>query len=171
MILKPDYIDKSAYYTIYTDLVNETHLFESFDKTKVEVLKMLNSLTEEESKLKYAEGKWTIKQVLNHIVDSERILSYRALCIARNEPKEIPGYDEDIYASNDNSANLFLSDIEEEFNAVRDSTIQLFKNMGELGLHRQGLANGLQLTPCLLGWMISGHGIHHINILKERYLL
>jgi uncharacterized damage-inducible protein DinB len=169
-LLKPEYLDRSAYYTLYTDLATDQDLFTSFETSTKATLDMIESLSENDLNKRYAEGKWSIAQVLVHNMDSERILSFRALAIARGEKNKIQGYEENDYAEQDFSNTRTLADIKEEFLAVRASTIQLFKNLHEKALHQEGNSNGLIVTPCVLGWMISGHTLHHLNILKERYL-
>ena len=169
MIKKPAYIDRSAYYTMYTDLATDSDLMESFKTSSDAMIEILDSISEEKLQKKYGDDKWTVAQLLLHTIDSERILSYRALAIARGEENRIQGYEENIYAANDYSSSRTLSSLKEEFLIVRKSTVSLIQNIHEDALHREGNANGLIVTPCVLGWMICGHTLHHLKILRERY--
>lgn len=169
MIKKPEYLDRSAYYTMYTDLATDADLLDSFKTSEKATIELYDSLDANDLIKKYAEDKWTVAQVLLHNIDSERILSYRALAIARGEGNRIQGYEEDIYAANDFSSTRSIESLKEEFLSLRASTNVLFQNFHAEALHRKGNANGLIVTPCVLGWMISGHTLHHLNILKERY--
>ncbi len=124
----------------------------------------------EKEEYRYAEGKWTVKEVLGHICDTERILGYRALCIARGEQKELPGFDENHYVSNGYFNKRSLYDLAHEFSIVRESNIALFKSFDENILDKKGTANKNIMSVRSILFMIAGHEKHHINVIKERYL-
>lgn len=143
-----------------------THLQENLNTTK----EFIRSLPEEKLLHRYAEGKWTIKEVLVHIIDDERIYAYRALSFARNDATELPGFEQDDYARNSRANERSIDDILDEFVAVRDSTIALFNGLDEEALGRGGVANGNFVTVRALTYHIAGHEMHHVNLIKERYL-
>lgn len=142
------------------------HLKNNMKATK----KLILSLPEERLLHRYADGKWTIKELLVHIIDDERIYGYRALRFARNDTTELPGFEQDDYARASEANNRKLKNILKEYEAVRDSTIALFEGLDETALTRSGVANGNRVTVRALAYHIAGHELHHINILKERYL-
>ena len=130
----------------------------------------LKSIPADKENFAYAEGKWTLKEVVLHVVDSERIFSSRALCFARKEKANLPGYDENEYAPNSDAVNRTLSSIIEEYEAVRKSSIELFKNFSETTLALTGNANNYSFSVDLCGVILVGHEMHHMKIIKERYL-
>jgi hypothetical protein len=118
----------------------------------------------------YAPGKWTAKETVQHCIDTERILAYRALCIARGEKQSLPGFDENAYAQQASTAQRSLEELMAEFYCVQQSTSYLFSSFSEEILLRSGSANGTEITVAALGFAILGHGMHHKIILDERYL-
>lgn len=118
----------------------------------------------------YAQGKWTIAEVLIHLMDTERIFQYRALRFARNDKTELQGFDQDSYVPESQAPNRNRNDILEEFIAIRKSSIALFASLNDEMLLRSGLASGAKMSVRALGFVICGHQIHHFNILQERYL-
>lgn len=122
-------------------------------------------------KVNYAYGpdKWTIKQMFQHVIDTERIFAYRALAIARNEPAALLGFDENEYAKNGTAANRNWKDMLVEWRVVRQSTNLLFASFTEEQMKAMGTASGLQISVNALGFIIFGHALHHLHILKERY--
>lgn len=119
---------------------------------------------------RYAKGKWTIKEILGHIVDDERIYVYRALRFARNDSTELPGFEQDRYAQYSNANKREIGDLLDEFASVRKSTIALFDALDDAALIRGGIADGHRVTVRALAYRIAGHELRHINIIRERYL-
>lgn len=117
----------------------------------------------------YAPGKWTVKKLLNHIVDTERIFIYRALCIARGDQTPLPGYDENDYAEAAQVGHRSLVDLAHEFQSVRSATLSLFNSFGEHELLRTGIANGNAMSVNAIGFIIIGHALHHEVVARERY--
>ena len=115
-------------------------------------------------------GKWTIKEVLSHVIDTERIFTYRALTIARNDNTPLPGFDENAYIPFSNASGRSLMQLIHEYELVRRSSMALFESFTEEMLDRQGTANNMRLTPRILGWMLAGHDAHHADIVRNRYL-
>jgi uncharacterized damage-inducible protein DinB len=128
------------------------------------------SLPEEKLTSRYAEGKWTIKEILLHIIDDERIYAYRALRFARNDKTELPGFEQDDYAAHSGANRRHIKDILKEFAAVRQSTISLFEGLDREALVRVGVADGKVMSVRAAAYHIAGHELCHINIIKERYL-
>jgi DinB superfamily len=117
----------------------------------------------------YAPDKWTAKDILQHIIDNERIMSYRALRFARNDKTSLPGYDEELFGANTTANSRTLDDLLEEFSIVRQSTITLFKSFSDEMFHREGISFNQKISPLALGFVLMGHPIHHLKLLKERY--
>ncbi len=118
----------------------------------------------------YAPNKWTVKDILQHVIDTERIMAYRALRFSRNDNTELSGYEEEVLVANSTADNRTVNDLLAEFKVVRESTIYLFKNMSDDMLLRSGVANAVPISVLALGLVIVGHAIHHHNIIAERYL-
>lgn len=118
----------------------------------------------------YAEGKWTLKELLVHIIDTERIFNYRALRFSRNDTTDVKGFEQDDYNDHSNANERELQDILEEFKAVRLSTIALYKGLSNDALLRMGPASGNEISVRALGYITSGHQRHHIRVFHERYL-
>lgn len=118
----------------------------------------------------YAEGKWTIKEVVQHVVDTERIFAYRALCIARGETNKLAGFDQLLYAENVDCSKKSLEQILSEFRTVRLASLSLFESFGSNELNRRGNTNGLDVNVNLLGFIMCGHALHHGKVMAERYL-
>jgi len=134
------------------------------------VKQLIFSLPGEKLLYRYAPGKWTIKEVLVHIIDDERIYAYRALRFARNDKTELPGFEQDDYALSSGANDRSLESIFEEYEAVRQSTIAMFNSFATEALIRKGIANNNLATVRALAWHIAGHELHHLNIIKQRYL-
>jgi hypothetical protein len=171
MIQKPEYKDIPEYCRYYIDLIKEIDLIEALNKSRDYTLKLMSSVPVEKENFSYGEGKWTLKQVMSHIADCERIYAYRALRFSRKDNTTLAGFEENEYAVNSNTSARSLKEITEEYNTIRSSTIILFEYMTPDMLDFKGIANELVYTPRSLGWMGAGHNIHHCNIIKERYLV
>lgn len=170
MIKKISEMAVPSYYQHYFNLVKEDNLHEALLNSKATTLQMLAGISAEKENHAYAENKWTVKQVLNHIIDTERIFSYRALRFSRKDATPLQGFDENSYAQNAVLTHLPISSLIEEFEAVRTATILQFNNLSNDALDLEGEANQVVFTPRILGFIIAGHNIHHCNILQERYL-
>jgi hypothetical protein len=117
----------------------------------------------------YAPGKWTVKDTIQHIIDTERVFAYRAMRISRGDTTPLPGFDENMYAEHTTAATRTLEDLMEEFDVVRRSTILLYKSSTDGMLQNEGTASGKTISPLAIGFTIAGHAIHHMNVLRERY--
>lgn len=153
----------------YINLVEDIDLFDGFSKlTPEHVFAETEKLAALGDRV-YAEGKWTVKDILQHVIDNERIMSYRALRFSRNDKTQLPGYDEAILAANTIAGHRTIADLMEEWNELRRSTVTLFKNMDKAMLTRVGNANQTEITALALGFVILGHPVHHMNVIRDRY--
>jgi uncharacterized damage-inducible protein DinB len=130
----------------------------------------LLSLPEERLAFRYAPGKWTVKEILAHVIDDERIYAYRALRFARNDPTQLPGFDQDAYAPYSGANRRTVESLLGEFAAVRRATVALFDGLEDEALLRSGVADGNRATVRALAYHIAGHELRHVNVIKERYL-
>lgn len=154
----------------YISRVENEDLKTGLKNQEEQAVAFFNSIPEDKQLYKYAEGKWSIKEVLQHIIDSERIFSFRALGFSRKDPNTFPSFDENNYSKNSNADNRKWKDLVEEFAAVRRSTEYLFNSFSEEQLSTFGKASNYEMSVKAMGYLIAGHLEHHINILKERYL-
>lgn len=130
----------------------------------------ITSLPEEKLTFRYAAGKWTIKEVLAHIIDDERIYVYRALRFARNDRTDLPGFEQDEFARYSGANERAIGDILTEFGSVRRATITFFAGLNQAALMRRGMADGKVMSVRAAAYHIAGHELHHLNIIRERYL-
>ncbi|KAA6441209.1 DinB family protein [Dyadobacter flavalbus] len=158
-----------VFFDRYINRVEDMDLFEAFEKyTPDQVYSDKQKLAALGDRV-YAEDKWTVKDILQHVIDNERIMAYRALRFSRNDKTELPGYDEAVLGANTIAALRSIDDLMEEFNDVRKSTITLFRNMNDTMLLNSGRANKTEISPLALGFVIIGHPVHHMNVISERY--
>ena len=160
------------YFKTYIDVLtnNGLSIIENLIKTGQELEELVSNLPKEKENYRYAAGKWTLKELLVHIIDTERIFIYRTLRFARNDKTDLQGFDQDDYNDYADANSRNLKDILEEFISVRKSSITLFKSFSEEALLRMGTASGNAISVRALGYLMSGHQQHHIKIFKERYL-
>lgn len=139
-------------------------------RQRQETLALFQQLGETGGDLSYAAGKWTVKQVLGHLADDERIFAYRALCIARGDGRPLPGFDENAYASAARFEDRSLADLLADYEAVRNASVTLFRGLDPDAWLRRGMVNGYSASPRGLAFHIAGHELHHHRVLRERYL-
>jgi len=159
-----------VYFKNYVDQVPDEDLLTGFQNQSAVIKELLNSITEERSNYAYDTGKWTIKEVLLHLTDAERIFNFRALCIARGETASLPGFDENTYAANSNANSRTWQNLVDEFLAVRSSTEFLYKSFTDEALAASGISNNNPATVISFGFTTLGHFYHHKKVLQERYL-
>jgi hypothetical protein len=170
-IAKPAEGEYAPYAPAYINLVpNDGLVLQQLTENFNTVKNLILSLPPEKLLYRYADGKWTIKEVLVHIMDSERIFSYRALCIARHETLDLPGFEENDYARYSNANNRDIKNILDDYEALRHATITLFNGFDDSVLTQTGTANKNKFSVRAAAYMIAGHELHHLNIIKERYL-
>lgn len=154
----------------YIDLVEEDELMNSLKKSMIAIDSINISELELLSDRTYEPGKWTVKDILQHIIDTERIQGYRALRFARNDPKELVGFDEKLYAKNTTVNSRTIKDLIRELKIVREGSILLFENFSNEMLLKTGTAFNVNVSVLSLGFVIIGHQAHHFHIIQERYL-
>jgi len=167
---RPELEEVHPFYRGYIGTAEGGDLFGALAHASEEFRKVVAGLSEEQAALRYAPGKWSIKEVVQHMVDTERIMGYRALCFARADATPLPGFDENHYAENSAADGRTLADLIAEHDAVRLSTVMLFRSFSSAALKDKGMANERSFTVRSLGWTIAGHSMHHIHIIQQRYL-
>jgi hypothetical protein len=168
---RPDFNTLPEFHKRYVLHVKDYDVLEAMKISSKETLSLVRSIPEKKGEYRYAMGKWSIKELLCHMMDTERILAYRALRFARNDNTNLPGFEENDYAPEANAKNRDIKQIADEMERLRITTIDLFANFTPEMLTRKGLANNLELSVLNLGYIIPGHESHHRSILKERYLV
>jgi hypothetical protein len=160
----------AGYFQRYIEQVPEESLQEAFNKQTPFISSFLSSVPKDKYTYAYAEGKWTIKEVLQHMIDTERIMAYRALAFSRGEAAHLPGFDEKEYAANSNANNRTWQSLGNEFLIVRQSTQLLFNSLTTEMLDAEGTANNNLLSVRAIGFIILGHFYHHKNVIEKLYL-
>lgn len=168
--MRPDKNDYAPFYAGYVDALEGDNGIDILVSQSTATQELLNSFSESKGNYAYAEGKWTVKEVVGHLMDAERIFAYRALCIARGEKNPLPGYEQDDYVKTGNFSKRQLFDLNYEFRLLRESNILLFRGFDEYMMNQRGIANDKEVTVRALLFIIAGHEKHHMKILKERYL-
>lgn len=158
-----------AFYAPYFKVLGEVELLPELKARREKFLLALSDLETVDLGYRYAPGKWSIAELILHIIDSERIFQYRALRFGRGDTTPLPGFEQDIYVPNSNAANRTLLSLQAEFSQVREASISLFEHFPNAALLNRGFANGSEVSVRALGFMICGHQKHHELILQERY--
>lgn len=169
-ITRPDPTEYPAYYGAYIAKVIGDDLLPQLMAGKQDLIAYLSQIPANKHDYKYLPDKWTIKEVLSHLIDAERIFAYRALRIARNDTTPLAGFDENEYVPESNAVNRTMDDLLEEYLAVRDSSIALFRSFSPEMAFRSGIANQQPITVRAIGYIIAGHELHHLQVIRERYL-
>jgi len=162
--------DYNLYYQVYIDTLGDVELMDMHQKQLQNFPEFIESIPDSKLHYAYEDGKWTIAEVLIHIIDAERVFQYRALRFSRGDMNPLPGFEQDDYVPNSNAHRRSKESILEEYRAVRKSTISLFTNLDRQTLQNKGMASNSEMSVAALGFIISGHQKHHRNIIRERYL-
>jgi hypothetical protein len=168
--MRPDLSRVPVFYHNYINQVPENDLLEAFNNQTPAFIEFIERIPAEKHDYRYADGKWTIKEVLQHIIDAERVFSYRALRFARKDPTFLPGFDENSFADNARAYKRDWKNLVEEFKALRMSSEYLFASFDEEQLDAAGTANNNSIYVLGIGYVVVGHAIHHSKVLRERYL-
>ncbi len=168
--MKPSAQDHPPYFEKYINLVKEDDLMQALKNQTPEIENTLSLIDEEKAGKAYATGKWTLKELLQHIIDTDRIFSYRAMCIARKETISLPSFDENLYAENSNANARTWKSLCKEYFTLRRSTEDLFESFNQDMLTTKGIAGDKPISVVSIGFILTGHAYHHLNIIKERYL-
>ncbi|MGI8638548.1 MAG: DinB family protein [Pyrinomonadaceae bacterium] len=167
---RPEKEEYAGYYETYVSLVAEIDIVSALENQISELQNLFAAIPEQKSSYAYAEGKWSIKQLIGHLIDGERVFSYRALRISRNDKTPLAGFEEKSYIANSNFSNAELADLTKEFSLLRGSNVLFFKNLNDEAWLRTGTASDAEVSVRALAYIMVGHVRHHANILRERYL-
>jgi len=168
--VRPAPDEYAPYYGRYLALVPDGSIVETLRNQIAETIAVLGALPEAKGEHRYEPGKWSVKEVLGHVIDGERIFSYRALRFARRDETPLPGFEENLYVPAAMFGRRTIRSLLDEFRAVREATVQLFQNLDEEALSRSGIASENRMSVRALAWTIAGHERHHLGVLRERYL-
>jgi hypothetical protein len=166
----PESTEYVPYFAKYISLVPQGDVLESMERQLEETLSLLGSISPSKAEFRYAVGKWTIKEVVGHISDTERVMCHRALRFSRGDVTPLPAFDENEYVRQANFGDRTLADLASEFGAVRIATLRFFRSLGDEALMCRGVANNNGFTVRALAYIIAGHERHHVKLIRERYL-
>jgi uncharacterized damage-inducible protein DinB len=167
---KPAPTEHAPEFSKYVTLVAEGDIIQTLEQQIEDTLSLLRTIPADKANFRYAPDKWSVKELLGHLIDSERIFSYRALRFARNDQTPLPGYEQDDYVREGNFDSRDLADLAEEFATLRRATISLLRPLNETEWLRHGKANENDVSVRALAYIIAGHELHHIGVLRSRYL-
>lgn len=168
---RPQFDEHPPFYATYINKIGDGDIIAILTRQQENTWHFLKSIPEDDGSYAYAEGKWTIKQVVGHMIDTERIMAYRALRFARNDASELNGFDQDAYVANARFNSFLLDDLTDEFMLLRKTNLYFFKTLNAEEKGRSGIANGNLVTVNALLYIIAGHELHHVNVLKDKYIL
>ncbi len=160
----PEFFDQ------YINRIDDIELKEAFEKSLLDISNIDKAALEAIGDKTYAPGKWTIKDILQHIIDTERVMSYRALRFARNDKTPLSGFDQDLFTAEAKAGKKTVSDLLDELKTLRQCTIALYRDFDEDTLSRAGISNKRVLSVLALGFIIAGHQLHHLQLIKEKYM-
>ncbi len=160
----------NPYYRTYIEALGEVTLMDTLRKQLKNYPQFLASIPQDKLTYRYAEGKWTVAEVLLHVLDTERVFQYRALRFARKDVTPLPGFNQDDYVPNSDANSRSIEQFIKEYKAIRESTISLFETFDAATLKRKGVASNSPMSVAAIGFIMCGHQKHHRNILRERYL-
>lgn len=166
---RPESNEYADYYATYVSMVPEGNMMDILEMQREDLLKRLNNLTEEQANFRYRPEKWSIKEVIGHLADTERYMAYRLFCIARGEKANLPGHNEEDFVKEAMFDTYSFRTLLEDYTSVRNATLQLLKNLRDDVWTNLGNANGFPVTVRALAFIVAGHELHHMKILTERY--
>lgn len=161
--------DYPAVYRTYVETVPDGDVLDTLERQGADTAALLRSVPVRLEEHRYAPDRWSVREVVAHVIDAERLFTFRALHVARGDPAPLPGMDQDVWARSSNAAVRPLSELVEELEAVRRATVLLFRGMDDRALRRTGVANDTPLVVWTVPWVVAGHERHHVNVLRERY--
>jgi len=165
----PDPDEYGSFYQGYIDLIKSENVLQALVEQGQTVYSIIQQLSLEEANYRYTEDKWSVREVFGHIIDTERVMSYRAMCISRGEQTSLPGFDQDEYVREGNFPERDLQNLSAEYDALRNANISLFNSFSREQMLRTGVANGNKVSVRALAFIIAGHERHHITILEDKY--
>ena len=167
--MRPLEKDYAPSYKVYIDNIKGDDINGILREQLDSISDFFKTVTEEKGNYSYAEGKWSVKEVLGHVIDTERVFAYRALCFARKEKQSLPGMEQDDYVRGGSFNKRELKDLVNEFTLARKANLALFDSFSEDELNRRGVASDNEVTVRALIFIIAGHAMHHIAVLREKY--
>jgi uncharacterized damage-inducible protein DinB len=168
-LARPQSTEYAAFYETYVSLIPGKDILATLEAQHVQMMQLFAGRSERDGNFRYAAGKWTVKEVLGHVIDAERIFTYRALRFARADQKPLQSFEQDDYVRVAGSRERTLGDLTEEFALVRGASIALFRSLREEAWERRGVASNNEVTVRALAYITAGHELHHRRILEERY--
>lgn len=166
----PEPTEYAPYYWTYVSLVPKDGILATLSRQKDETLRLLRGIPESREQFRYAPGKWSVRELAGHVIDAERVFSYRALRISRNDKTPLPGFEQEPYIEFGNYDARPLATLADELSVVRQSTILLFMHLTEEAWLRRGVASNAEVSVRALAYIIAGHELHHMNVLRTKYL-
>jgi hypothetical protein len=166
---RPAASEFASYYQGYVSQVPDGNLLAGLEQQGRDTVKLLRGIDEKKAQHRYAEGKWSIREVVGHLIDTERVFMYRALTFARGDQTSLPPFDENAWASTSNAGGRALPELIAEFEAIRAATLTMFRGFGDAEFARKGVANNNPFTVRAVAYIVAGHERHHVKILRERY--
>jgi len=157
------------FYQSYIELLNTDNIIQTLTVQGQGIYTLIRQLSPEEAAHRYADEKWSIREVIGHLIDTERVMAYRAMCISRGEQASLPGFNQDKYVDNAHFEERTLQNLSAEYDAQRNATVSLFNGLTEKQILQKGTANGATVSVRALAHIIAGHEKHHLKILKEKY--
>jgi|SRR5271156_3173251 len=167
---RPETSEYAAFYETYIALVPQTDILSALEAQRLQMTQLLAACSERDGNFRYAPEKWTMKEVIGHLADCERIFTYRALHIARGDATPLAGFEQDDYVRAGGCARRQLREMAEEFAAVRSATVSFFRSLDDAAWTRRGVANKNEVSVRALAFITAGHELHHRRLLEERYL-
>jgi uncharacterized damage-inducible protein DinB len=168
--IRPDATEHAPFYGGYVAAVPESDVVSVLRDSGRDIVAALSAIPESHGGHRYAAGKWSIREVVGHLIDAERIFAYRALRLARADATPLPGFEENDYVRAAGSDARTLSDLVDELRAVREATVRLFASLPDEAWSRRGVVNGREISVRALAFITAGHARHHLGVLRERYL-
>lgn len=165
----PDSTEYNDFYEGYISLVTESNIIQLLIQQGQQIFTLIQQLSTEQAQFRYADNKWSVKEVIGHLIDTERVMAYRALCIARGDQTPLPGYDQDTYVENAAFDQRSLQSLSAEYDAQRNANVSLFNSFTEPQTKYTGTANEATLSVRALVYIIAGHERHHLNVLRDQY--
>ena len=170
MIDPPTPDEYAEYYGPYVAAVPSGDILDVLAAQRDELVELLQDLTDEQARRRYAAGKWSVKEIVGHLIDAERCFAVRAMAFARQDPEALPGFDEQIYVRNGGADERDLDGLLEEYRLLRTANVVLFGAFSDEAWTRRGTASGVEFTTRAKVWIVAGHQAHHTKVLRERYL-
>ena len=165
----PQPTEYNDFYEQYIKLVTAPNVIQELIQQGQGTYALIRQLDKEQASHRYEEGKWSVREVIGHLIDTERVMTYRALCIARGEQQSLPGFDQDDYVSEANFNERSLQSLSAEYDAQRNANVSLLSSLDTDQISKVGLANGSKVSVRALAYIIAGHEQHHLSVLKEKY--